>query len=397
MRKPSNMQVLVLEGPPRVRGQMHGEALRSLIGEHVDMMKSEIQEATGMDPDGYIRKFLEDTELLPAIERWAPDLLEEVRGIGEGANLDFDTALALQLPDEEWLYRRDEGFIRHSRDAGHCSGLAVFDEGDSPPLIAQNIDLPASREGFQVLLRIIEPESGAESLVFTLAGLIVLNGINNRPLAVCMNALLQLDHARNGLPVAFVLRGILAQRSLSDAVRFVRSIKHASGQNYVIGGAHGVVDLECSSGHVREYVPATAATRLVHTNHPLVNGDLGMHNDLLRRLSPEERECLAQQQVNYEARFDSLSRQLEASPRVVTVEGVKSMLSSHDSPEHPVCQHKRPGWDWVTVGCTIMVLSASPELHLAPGNPCSTEFAMYGFPAASEDRSPQEEGSDAIS
>jgi isopenicillin-N N-acyltransferase-like protein len=189
MTKPSNMQVLVLEGPPRVRGRVHGEALRPLISEHVDMMKSEIEEATGLDPDGYIQKFLEDTELLPAIERWTPDLLEEVRGIGEGANLDFDTALALQLPDEEWLYRRDEGFIRHSHDAGHCSGLAVFDEGDSPPLIAQNIDLPASREGFQVLLRIKEPESSAESLVFTLAGLIILNGISSRPLGVCMNAL----------------------------------------------------------------------------------------------------------------------------------------------------------------------------------------------------------------
>jgi hypothetical protein len=397
MRGPSNRQVLVLEGSPRVRGQVHGEALRSLINEHVGMMKREIEEATGMDPGGYIRKLLEDTELLPAIERWTPDLLEEVRGIAEGANLDFDTVLALQLPDEEWLYRRDEGFIGHSREAGHCSTLAVFGEGDSPPLIAQNVDLPASTEGFQVLFRIIEPESSVESLVFSLAGLIILNGINNRPLGVCMNALLQLDHVRNGLPVAFVLRGILAQHSLSDAVRFVRSIKHASGQNYVIGGAHTVVDVECSSDHVREYLPATAATRLVHTNHPLVNDDLGMHEDLVRRLSPSERELLAQQQVNYEARFNSLSRQLEASPDAVTVERVKSMLSSHDSPEHPVCQHKRPGWDWLTVGCTIMVLSASPELHFAPGNPCSTEFAVYGFPRVPEDGHPQEKGSDSIS
>jgi hypothetical protein len=379
------MQVLVLEGSPRVRGRVHGEALRPLIAEHVGIMKSEIQEATGMDPDRYIHEFMKDTRVLPAIERWAPDSLEEVRGIGEGANLDSETALALQLPDEEWLYRREKGFIRDSREAGHCSGLAILGEGDSPTLVAQNVDLPASRNGFQVLLRVADLESGAESLVFTLAGLIALNGLSNRPLAVCMNALLQLDHARRGLPVAFVLRGALAQRNVANAVHFIRSVQHASGQNYLIGGTHAVVDLECSAGHVHEYAPDPAATRLVHTNHPIVNHDLAMYTALLDRLPPAQREYAAQQQVNYETRFDSLSRQLEANPGVITVETVKSMLGSHESPEHPVCQHQRPESDWMTVGCTIMVLSASPELHLAPGPPCSTEFAMYALPSAPVD------------
>ena len=385
MSNPSPMRVLVLEGSARVRGQKHGEALRSLIVEHVATMKREIQEATGMDPDRYLHEFMKDTEVLPAIERWAPDLSEEVKGIGEGANLDFETALALQMPDEEWLYRREKGFIHHSREAGHCSSLAIFGEGGGPTLVAQNVDLPTSGDGFQVLLRVIEPESGAESLIFTLAGLIAMNGLSNRPLAVCMNALLQLDHGRRELPVAFVIRGALAQRSLADAVQLIRSVRRASGQNYLIGGTHAVVDLECSAGHVREYVPTTGATRLVHTNHPLVNDDLGMYRELLDRLPPAQREYAAQQQVNYETRFDSLSRQLEASPGAVTVERVKSMLSSHESPEHPVCRHKGSEPNLMTVGCTIMVLSAAPELHFAPGPPCSTEWAVYRFPAAHED------------
>jgi hypothetical protein len=318
--------------------------------------------------------------------------LEEVRGIGEGANLDFETALALQLPDEEWLYRREKGFISQSREAGHCSSLAILGEGDSPTLVAQNVDLPATKDGFQVLLRVIEPESGAESLVFTLAGLIAMNGLSNRPLAVCMNALLQLDHARRGLPVAFVIRGALAQRNVANAVHFIRSVQHASGQNYLIGGTHAVVDLECSAGQVHEYAPDPAATRLVHTNHPIVNDDLGMYRQLLDRLSPAQREYEDQLQVNYHTRFESLSRQLQASPGAVTVGRVKSMLSSHESAEHPVCRHKGSEPEGMTVGCTIMVLSASPELHLAPGPPCSTEWAVYRFPAAHEDMVSEGEG-----
>jgi len=33
----------------------------------------------------------------------------------------------------------------------------------------------------------------------------------------------------------------------------------------------------------------------------------------------------------------------------------------------------------MTIGCTIIVLSSSPELHFAPGPPCLTEFKTYKF------------------
>src|SRR5436305_701694 len=81
------------------------------------------------------------------------------------------------------------------------------------------------------------PAAGApEAFVLTQAGCVGLNGVNARSVAVCTNALWQLDGSRAGLPVAFVVRGLLRQRSADEAAAFLRRVRHASGQNYVIGG-----------------------------------------------------------------------------------------------------------------------------------------------------------------
>jgi isopenicillin-N N-acyltransferase-like protein len=372
------MKLLLLEGSPRERGRIHGESLRPLVLRHVNVMRDDMGSVTGTDPDQYVERFLRDTDLLSAIRRWTPDLLEEVEGIAEGAGLDFESVLMLQLLDEEWWYRREMGFVGHSRPIGHCSSLGVLNKSGATALVGQNVDLPVILDGLQTLLHIREPESDVECLIFTLAGLIALNGLGNRPLGLCINALFQLDHSHDGLPVAFVIRGALAQPSLEQSVSFLRSIRHASGQNYVVGDARRVVSLECSASQVCEFVPGLGVTCVYHTNHPLVNGDQGMYERLLERLPASEKHEVHEQRMSSESRLDSLRRQLEASEEY-DVETVKSVLSSHDPPEYPICQHHTAESDWLSAGCTIMALSSTPELYLAPGPPCSTEFGVYEF------------------
>src|SRR5207245_6921022 len=122
-------------------------------------------------PEDYLDRFVEGTDFLPAIARWAPDLLEEVRGIGEGADLSFRDAYAYQLMDEEWLFRCAQTREREGPNLHHCSVVGVFGEG-APSILAQNMDLPKVYDGTQTLLYIRHAEPGPESLVFTPAGLI---------------------------------------------------------------------------------------------------------------------------------------------------------------------------------------------------------------------------------
>jgi hypothetical protein len=52
-----------------------------------------------------------------------------------------------------------------------------------------------------------------ETFLFTFPGFIAANGINSFSVAVVVNAVQQLENSRDGLPVAFVIRGILQRKT----------------------------------------------------------------------------------------------------------------------------------------------------------------------------------------
>jgi hypothetical protein len=106
------LRVVELEGPPYQMGRVHGQALKAEIRELVDRWKKDLEKTYGVPADVFIARFLERTDFKPAIERWTPGLLDEVRGIADGAGLDFDTVYAFQLIDEFWTVGPDLGFAK---------------------------------------------------------------------------------------------------------------------------------------------------------------------------------------------------------------------------------------------------------------------------------------------
>ena len=374
------MPVLHLNGTPRERGRIHGETLRSWIKELVSIWKDELHRQTRVNPDDYLMEFLEKTNFTKAIQLWTPDLLEEVEGIAEGAEIDTKTMLAYQFVDEEWWYSAYDyrpKSIPVPADVEHCSALAAFGQKDLPTYVAQNLDLPAFTDGFQALLHIKYKDSLLECLVFTYAGLISACGMNNHGIGQVVNALLQLDHRADGLPVAFVNRGILERTTHDAAVKFLHEIRHASGQNYIIGGKRKASAHECSANKVSRFEPYEGATRLYHTNHPLTNDDQGIYKEWLE--SVKER-WQPKHPDNSDIRFMSLEKRLKDPMIPITIDGIKEILSSKDDLQYPVCKEKRADSGGVfTAGCLIMELSEKPVLHLAPGPPCTTNFRTYTF------------------
>jgi len=249
---------------PRVRGRAHGEALRAVISAKVERWHGAVETEYGRKPEVYLSEFLTKTHFRRTIEQFTPHLLQEVIGIGEGADIDPDTAFALQLMDEEWW------FGRLSRD-GHCSGIAASPSGGRPTVMGQTMDLPVWHDGAQAVLRLRDAD-GCESLVFTSAGMIGLMGGNCRGLSVCVNTLIALQSSIHGLPVAFVVRMLLDQPSTREAVHSLNRVPHASGQNYMVADAHTVRAFECSAAGVAE-VEAIKG-RILHTNHPLASLDV---------------------------------------------------------------------------------------------------------------------------
>jgi len=374
------MPVLELKGTARERGRIHGESLKKEIREMLELSHSAAREA-GLSPEDYGRQIVGGTGFLAAAEQWTPALVEEIRGIGEGAGVDFTTIFAWNLLDEsDWFINQGRWQNPSSLPKSGCSAFGVFKEGGRPALLAQNADMGPDFDGCQTLLRISHDDSDLEELVLTCPGCVGIWGLNNRSIGVCLNALTsQLQRSPSGLGTLFVARGILSHSRVEEAVRFVQTVKHASGEVYTIGGPDEVVCLEASANKVSRFVPHPGATRVYHTNHPLVSDDLWLEKNSFERVAPQFKEAFKKHRLNSETRLESLQERLRDTSKPVTVETAKSILSSHDDPEYPVCRHGRPGQGDITTFSMIMVLKPSPEFHVAPGPPCKTEFRTYTF------------------
>jgi hypothetical protein len=227
------------------------------------------------------------------------------------------------------------------------------------------------------LLHNIDPASPVEVLAFTVAGKISLCGMNSAGLGMCCNTLSQLDYSRSGLPEDFVVRGFLEHGSLADGLAFLRTVPHASGQNYTVAGPGSpAINLECSAGAVVEFRPPQCSDRVYHTNHSIANHDQDTFRSATKGLTQEQLEQLYFG-TSY-PRFAALERSFGSPTERATVESMKTALSSHHG---PICRHgEREGrHDHFTLGCLVMELDASPRLHVAPGPPCRTPFQVFSF------------------
>jgi isopenicillin-N N-acyltransferase like protein len=360
---PANHFIVVdLHGPPYERGLEHGHKLKAEIVQGIAIWKQNLTSTFGVDADDFIKTFLLKTDYLPFIKQWTPDLLEEVKGIAKGSGVDFDTILAFQLMDEYWV---NGPALEHE----HCSAMGLQGKGGEPTVIAQNMDLESFRNGFQTILHIHEA-SGKEKLVLSQPGLIAFNGVNNAGIAVNTNTLAQLAHGRTGLPVAFIVRGILERESLADAAAFVKGITHASGQNYTIGDPTHVAYFEASAHSVVE-VFGSPGTFILHTNHPVVNIDYGV---------PVSKEMVTPGTLdNSHIRYQTLQNRLSAGPGDDPLKLIQETLRSRDSATDPVSRPLLPGASFFTYSSTIMVLSGKPHLIASPGPPDVIPYSTFQF------------------
>jgi len=352
------LRIVDLAGTPYQMGLIHGRTLRAEINELVGRWKKDLEATYRVSAEVFIRAFLKKTDFKPAIERWTPGLLDEIRGIADGARIDFDTMYAYQLIDEVWAIGPDV-------DLAKCTTFAARRRNRNPAYVAQTLDLPAFYHGYQTVLRIRDDRDDLETLVFTIPGVVAANGLNSRSVGVCVNAVTQLAYSTTGLPVDFAVRGILRQGSYEQAVKFLRDIVPAAPQAYVIGGPREAGVFERSAGRMSEFLPFEGAEFSYHTNHPLINDDFNPRFPawLKSKNMPLENYRGLCPRLNY------FRRHLKDNSAAIDLEVLKGIFRDRAS-----------GINFEgTYGCTIMVLGEHPELHISPGRPDEAPFQVLGF------------------
>lgn len=339
-------------------GLIHGRTLKAEIRELVRRWKADLAGTYRVAPEVFIREFLKKTDFRPAIDRWTPGLLDEVRGIADGAGIDFETMYAFQLIDEFWTVGPDLSFSK-------CTSIAAGRRNGGPAFVAQTLDIPEFYHGFQTVLRIRGGGDDLETLVFTIPGVVAANGLNSGSVGVCVNAVTQLAYSTTGLPVAFVIRGLLRQSTYERAEKFLRDIQPAAPQTYVIGGPDESAVLERSAGKTARFVPFAGAEFSYHTNHPMANDDY----------DPKFPQLLKRNNLTLESyqarcpRFKFLGRLLEDNSADLGFDALRRLFGDRASGINNAG----------TYGCTIMILGEKPELHVSPGRPDEAPFQVLGF------------------
>jgi hypothetical protein len=361
---PAGLRVVDLSGTPYQMGQVHGQTLKTEIRDLVERWKKDLEKTYGVEAEVFIREFLKKTDFKPAMERWTPGLLDEVRGISDGAGIDFDTIYAYQLIDEVWAIGPDV-------DLAKCTSIGASKRSGKPAIVSQTLDIPAFYHGYQTVLRIRDArDEGLETLVFTIPGVVAANGLNSRSIGVCVNAVTQLAYSPKGLPVDFIIRGILRQRTFEDALKFLQDVQPAAPQTYVLGGPSEAAVFERSAGKMSVFVPFAGAEFSYHTNHPLVNDDY----------DPKFPAMLKHRNMTLESyqarcpRFKFLGQSLKDNSAALDLDALKAIFKNRASGINNAD----------TYGCTIMVLGEKPELHISPGRPDEAPFQVLGFTPGSK-------------
>jgi isopenicillin-N N-acyltransferase like protein len=363
--------VIELKGSAYERGLQHGKFLKPEIADLYSKWKKDIALSTKQNADTVIDKFYNSTNFVPAMKKWTPQIMDEIKGIAEGSGQSFKDVYCFQMTDEFWVYLDQQ----KNSEVNHCSGIGVGASGSMPAYIAQNLDVPSFMNGSQVLLHIMPYKNEPEQYVLSAAGLVAMNGINAYGIGVTVNTLMQLSASSEGLPVACVVRGLLLKKDKKAALDFLQEVLHASGQNYILGTKDSVYDYEASANKVVRFIPDENNPSLVyHTNHPIRNDDIKpWHKKQMVKLLSGELVS------NTGTRFNTLKTRLEISNKEFPEKVIKQTLRSKDHEKYPVCiayQSEKGGFTFSSV---IYTLGQNLSVQITNGSPDQSEYALHSF------------------
>lgn len=293
---------------------------------------------------------------LRSADQYSPDMVEEIRGMAEGARVSVHDIMLLQVRNQ----------LQPGADAG-CTSLALAAQGQprSGRLVAQNWDNDPALDPFTVVLT-RRPLGKPALMTITQAGLIAYIGFNEAGIGLCLNTL-PAPSRHLGVPHYFTVRGIYEADSLEGAVHAVERAIRAIPANIMLATPQGPVDLEVTLERVH-VLRDEAAGGITHTNHC-------RHPDLLP-VNEQFAELIQSHQR--QRRVDQL---LNAPPGNLDLEAVKSVLRDHEGFPRSICRHANDDAGngfWETV-FSVIIEPQARRMQVSRGTPCKHPYETYAL------------------
>ena len=338
-------------GSPYELGIQHGRAVPERIRRFIDMIL-ESETSAERSKDIILQWALRG---VPLLEKYCPNLLEEIRGLKDGAKIHFEEAVLLQLRG---------GAANYSEEA--CTTFAISGAGtcDRRMFIGQNSDMGPQQEEVGILLHLI-PSKGPRILMWTFAGNLGYHGMNSEGVAHFANSLGGGPKGRFGLSHYPLKRAILEQVSLQSVFQLLDRYPVASNGNYTMcDGTGAYYNVELTSEGYGRQGPGDGGF-IAHSNHYLCSP----------WACPENH---ANSIADSFPRLDRMRTLIDEKYGRVTLANVQAFLSDHSNAPTSICRHlpSPSGGNSKTV-CAMIAEPTAGMFHVCKGNPCAGSWKSY--------------------
>jgi isopenicillin-N N-acyltransferase-like protein len=345
--------VEVASADPRERGRQYGEQARDRIAVSIAFYTDEFERKSGLT---WANVCEQAPKWLPYIEAYSPELLDEVRGVAEGANVRFEEILALNGRGE---LRKGNPFERPEG----CTAFSLTGEATSDGHVycGQNWDWRVGTKDSVVMLRVVQP--GKPTIVMQVeAGQIGRHGANSAGIGLNANGLEAPFGFGPGIPQPYIRRKILDSPDMATALNAVYTSRPALCTNLILTHRDGFsIDLETTPE--RHGVMRPKNGMIVHANA------------FLAFVPAQIEETYRPSSVDSLYRAPRLERALRRGAATDARAAIREGLADHFSHPNGVCTHPDPrdGGRWETVASAIVDLTTGDYL-VADGNPCTEPF-----------------------
>ena len=291
---------------------------------------------------------------LPNLEKWTPEVLEEMQGMTEGSGLPFEYILALTTAYEK-SFARD--MVR-----GKCTSFLVSKAATyAQKVIVGQTNEEDNTEWLSALDTVIHHVDGEnEALIYTHPGVTAYTGMNNCGLAILWE---YIDNGAvgDGVPTNAIIRHVLNCRSIEEVLDFLENVPHDVPNEFGIADKSGrIFSVECFPNKV--YVQESDSY-LVHTNHIIVGTE------------EPEYTCSVATYDQYEV----MEKQILDHYGNIDVEIGQNFLRSHERYPNCICAHPSAGRPWNQTLAGVVYDLTCGEMFTAFGCPCENEYQKNRF------------------
>lgn len=337
-------------------GQQYGEECREEIK---DMHAYWENALSAVMPDKTMDEIVEKSAIFAEpIKTYAPEFMDEIEGIAEGAGISANEALFHQ-----GSFEMD---VAGPLYIGGCTSFAASGKAtkDGKTIAGQHFDW---FDGAAMVMMKLKPKDGPAILGTSIAGQLLQFGINELGVAHYANVLCW-PKSVVGVPAVVSAQKALLSKNVPDALRCITQCQNAIALNHLIAGKDGdILDVEATPDKCGILLPDRDI--MTHSNHFLTH--FLQDRDLADQTSFPDTFL----------RQYRLKQLMEDRYGEIDVEVMMELLTDHRGYPDSICRHcdeTGPEYEKFRTLISIISLPAEGKMWVSP-QPCEYPYEMFSL------------------